>query len=177
MKKTALILSILAVSLAACSKAQTEVKDAAASSEASAVTASQALESSAATPTAASAATAASTPAVSGDSAQLALDWAGEYKGVLPCADCEGIKTKLKLNSDKTFELSQKYLGRKDEQKTTVKGSFSFDAKNPSIITLSAAANNQKFFIGENYVTLRAADTGEAITGPMADLYKLNKTK
>lgn len=25
---------------------------------------------------------------------QNALDWDGEYEGVLPCADCEGIKNK-----------------------------------------------------------------------------------
>ncbi len=29
------------------------------------------------------------------DSAETSLDWAGEYEGVFPCADCEGIKVEL----------------------------------------------------------------------------------
>lgn len=42
--------------------------------------------------------------------AALSLDWTGFYEGTLPCADCSGIKTKLTLNSNNTFELSQTYL-------------------------------------------------------------------
>ena len=28
------------------------------------------------------------------------LDWEGIYTGLLPCADCEGIQTVIKLNRD-----------------------------------------------------------------------------
>ena len=28
-----------------------------------------------------------------GDNSMTALDWAGTYKGTVPCADCEGIET------------------------------------------------------------------------------------
>lgn len=34
------------------------------------------------------------------DNAETSLDWAGEYEGVFPCADCEGIKVELDLNPD-----------------------------------------------------------------------------
>ena len=34
------------------------------------------------------------------DSAETSLDWAGEYEGIFPCADCEGIKIELDLNPD-----------------------------------------------------------------------------
>lgn len=161
MKKTALVLCITAIVLVACSKSKTENHQDAhtATSE---ITASQPVESTTSTATA--------------DHAETSLDWAGDYKGTLPCASCEGIKTELELNKDKTYELTQEYLGDKGgENKTTIKGSFTFDAKNPSIITLDKAGNNQKFFVGENFVTFRSAETGEAITGPMADLYKLSK--
>ncbi len=40
------------------------------------------------------------------------LDWAGEYKGVVPCADCEGIETSLTLNMDQSYQLSTIYLGK-----------------------------------------------------------------
>jgi uncharacterized lipoprotein NlpE involved in copper resistance len=40
------------------------------------------------------------------------LDWAGSYEGVLPCADCPGIKTRLVLSPDGQFELSTQYMDR-----------------------------------------------------------------
>ena len=160
MKKSALILSILAISLAACSKPKTEEQSASAASEASAPLV----------------ATTASEVTPTDDNAQISLDWAGDYKGTIPCANCDGIKTELELKSDKTYELTQEYLGAKDaDTKVEVKGTFTFDAKNPSIITLDAAADNRKLFVGENYVEFRAAETGDAITGPIADQYKLAK--
>lgn len=39
---------------------------------------------------------------------------AGIYEGTLPAADCPGIKTVLTINADKTYELKQDYIDRKD---------------------------------------------------------------
>ena len=36
---------------------------------------------------------------------RVALDWQGVYRGMLPCASCEGIKTQLEL-FDSTYVLS-----------------------------------------------------------------------
>lgn len=162
MKKTVLVLSILSMSLMACSKSNTEITtETTASSETTIV---QSVEASAPV----------SSEPMSSESAETSLDWDGEYKGSLPCADCEAIKTKLKLNKDKTFELSQKYVGIKDtEQESKAKGSFTFDVKNPSIILLGAP-ENKKIFIGENYIQFLDEDDNK-ITGPMADLYILKK--
>ena len=35
----------------------------------------------------------------------------GTYEGTLPAADCEGIKTTLTLNKDKTYILRSEYIG------------------------------------------------------------------
>jgi copper homeostasis protein (lipoprotein) len=43
------------------------------------------------------------------------IDWAGNYQGILPCADCEGIKTQILLNKDLSYVLETQYLG-KDEK-------------------------------------------------------------
>lgn len=40
------------------------------------------------------------------------LDWNGTYRGILPCADCEGIKTEVTLHKDRTYEIARKYLGQ-----------------------------------------------------------------
>src|SRR5688500_3967456 len=34
------------------------------------------------------------------------------YAGVLPCADCDGIESELRLYTDTTFELVTKYLNK-----------------------------------------------------------------
>ena len=97
------------------------------------------------------------------DSAETSLDWAGEYEGVFPCADCEGIKVELDLNPDKTYELNEEYLGKAGNNETETKGSFSFDPQDPSIITLDNKAENRKFFVGENFLEARDIQTGEKI--------------
>ena len=76
-----------------------------------------------------------------------ALDWAGSYEGVLPCADCSGIKTRLVLQSDGQFELSTQYLDRQSAPQT-VRGRFTWDGAG-STITLDAAGWGQQFRVGE----------------------------
>lgn len=105
------------------------------------------------------------------DGAATSLDWSGEYEGIFPCASCEGIEVELQLNPDKTYELTQDYMGEADN-KSEVKGTFSFDATNPSIITLDANAENRKFFIGENFVEALDSD-GKKIESKLN--YKLTK--
>ena len=61
-----------------------------------------------------------------------ALDWAGTYEGVLPCADCPGIRTRLTLRQDGRFELSLTYLERKVEPFKS-QGSFRWNADGNTI--------------------------------------------
>ncbi|WP_180076061.1 copper resistance protein NlpE [Acinetobacter sp. YH12106] len=107
------------------------------------------------------------------DSAETSLDWAGEYEGVFPCADCEGIKVELQLNSDKTYELSEEYLGKANNNEFELKGSFSFDPQDPSLITLDNKAENRKFFVGENFIEARDVESGKKIESNLN--YKLVK--
>ncbi|MDR1055060.1 MAG: copper resistance protein NlpE N-terminal domain-containing protein [Prevotellaceae bacterium] len=49
----------------------------------------------------------------------------GTYEGILPCADCAGINTVLRLYKDGDkymFELKETYLGKGDEQTYIYKG-------------------------------------------------------
>lgn len=76
-----------------------------------------------------------------------ALDWAGVYEGVTPCADCPGIQTRLTLQKDGRFELRTQYLERQVATQT-VHGTFSWDASG-SVITLGGEGNGQQFRVGE----------------------------
>jgi len=75
------------------------------------------------------------------------LDWAGVYEGVLPCANCPGIQTRLTLNRDETFELSTLYLDR-DKAPRIVRGRFSWQPSG-NAITLDAQHGGQQFMVGE----------------------------
>ena len=33
-----------------------------------------------------------------GHTSNIAVDWEGEYKGIIPCEDCDGVETSLILN-------------------------------------------------------------------------------
>ncbi len=107
------------------------------------------------------------------NSTETNLNWVGEYEGVFPCADCEGIQIELQLNADKTYELNQEYLGTKAKNEFEVKGSFSFDAQNPSIISLDDKAENRKFLVGENFLEARELESGNKIDSNLN--YKLMK--
>jgi uncharacterized lipoprotein NlpE involved in copper resistance len=76
-----------------------------------------------------------------------ALDWAGAYEGVLPCADCPGIKTRLVLQADGQFELSTQYIDRQVAPQTA-RGRFSWNGDGSSI-TLDGAGAGQQFRVGE----------------------------
>ncbi len=80
-------------------------------------------------------------------SSRNAVDWAGTYEGVTPCADCPGIRLRLTLMQDGRYELSTQYLERQLAP-TTVRGSFSWNAAGNSI-TLDAAGGSQQFRVGE----------------------------
>ena len=76
-----------------------------------------------------------------------AVDWAGVYEGVTPCADCPGIRTRLTLKMDGRFELSTQYLERQATPQT-VSGSFSWNAAG-NTVTLDGAGQGRQFRVGE----------------------------
>ena len=76
-----------------------------------------------------------------------AVDWAGTYEGVTPCADCPGIRMQLTLTPDGRFELSTQYLERQVAPQTA-SGRFSWNAAG-NTITLDGAGRGQQFRVGE----------------------------
>jgi len=86
-------------------------------------------------------------PPDSAHNSRNALDWAGVYEGITPCADCPGIKMRLTLQKDGRFELSTQYLERQVAPQTA-HGQFSWNAAG-NTITLDAAGWGQQFRVGE----------------------------
>lgn len=109
-----------------------------------------------------------------GDNSQTSLDWNGIYEGTLPCADCEGIYTIIELNLDKSFVMSNEYLGKKDNSKRETKGSFEWDNTGSNITLIDAGNVTKHFKVGENRLFALDQD-GQMITGELANLYILIK--
>jgi uncharacterized lipoprotein NlpE involved in copper resistance/heat shock protein HslJ len=84
------------------------------------------------------------------------LDWAGVYEGVLPCADCPGIKTRLTLGGDGTFERQTLYLDRETVPRTEL-GQFTWQASG-NVISLDANGGGQQYAVGEGRLILLNRD-------------------
>ena len=85
-------------------------------------------------------------------SSRNALDWAGVYEGVLPCAGCPGVRTRLTLRRDGSFALSSQAVGR-DAQPRVAQGRFTWQASGNAIV-LDAAGGGQQVLVGEGRVAL-----------------------
>lgn len=98
----------------------------------------------------------------------------GTYEGVLPCADCEGIKTTLTVNEDTTYELRSEYLGKKDDNVFEECGVYNI--LNEDIIELITPSSGVKTYykILENAIALSDSD-GNLNDGELAEHYILKK--
>jgi uncharacterized lipoprotein NlpE involved in copper resistance len=105
------------------------------------------------------------------------LDWAGAYKGTLPCADCEGIETEIRLNGNLTYEITTKYLG-KSEDLFFSNGKFNWDESGNKIILEEEYKQSiiaSHFQVGENKLIVLDSE-GNKITSTLpADTYVLRK--
>jgi len=105
---------------------------------------------------------------------QNSVDWAGIYKGVVPCADCEGIETLLVLNPDNTYLLRTTYLGKPEASANEKTGSLSWNAEGNTVSLNGIENAPNQYFVGENNIT-QLDMTGNKIEGNLADKYVLVK--
>jgi uncharacterized lipoprotein NlpE involved in copper resistance len=107
---------------------------------------------------------------------RIALDWAGTYKGVLPCADCEGILTELEIREDMTYRIRTVYLGR-DDAVFRRSGGFSWmeDGSRILLDDDGSGGGGEYYLVGEG--RLFVLDTrGQRIHGDLEEHYILEKT-
>src|SRR5688500_7718216 len=105
---------------------------------------------------------------------KTSLDWDGVYRGVLPCANCEGIETTIHLVKDAHYTVRAKYLGKSDSIYER-SGKFEWNDQGNTIRFDEGSDKATIFFVGENALTQFDND-GKRITGEMADRYILRKS-
>ena len=102
--------------------------------------------------------------------ARIALDYVGSYSGVLPCADCEGIRTEVILVDESQFIRKTQYVGQ-DNMVFEESGIYTWDEAG-NTITLEGADEPNQYFVSENRIFHLDKD-GNRIEGELADMYIL----
>lgn len=116
-----------------------------------------------------------SAAAVDEHNSRNALTWYGVYRGVIPCADCEGIETTITLMKDNTFSRKLVYLG-KGGNPIVDKGSFTWDSAGAAITITGSDGVPQQYKVGEN-VLFHLDRSGNMIQGELAANYRLLKNR
>ena len=105
---------------------------------------------------------------------EMALDYHGVYEGTLPCADCEGIKTKLAINDDNTFVLNSEYLG---EENATFEDKGTYFIENGEILVTQEEDGEQKYYKLQEGSLAQLDANKKPVEGEMAPFYVLTKVK
>ncbi len=93
-----------------------------------------------------------------------------EYEGVLPAADCPGIKTTLTLYTNGTYQLQEEYLER--DASFTQTGAFTLQG---DVLTLEQQNDGPRYFrLAQDSATMLDRSQ-QPITGALAAHYVLRK--
>lgn len=104
------------------------------------------------------------------------LDWEGSYSGILPCEDCLGIDTYLKINLDHSYTATQRYLETDDllTEEIITEGSFYWNEEGSTIILDSIEGEISTFRVNELYLT-PVRDNGLEVQPETGNNFKLLK--
>lgn len=114
-------------------------------------------------------------PVNSEHTSEKALAWHGLYEGVLPCADCEGLKTSLTIRPDHSYTLKVVSLGKQAEP-LTYEGTFAWASDGQTIYLNDATEGSNRYFLGEGFVAQLDLE-GQRITGELGEKYVLKKVE
>lgn len=105
--------------------------------------------------------------------AENSLDFYGEYKGIIPAADCPGIRITLTLNKDKSFTSKWVYLEREGSDVEEA-GVFT---SNGNTLTLTSKEGDESYYkVEEGRIIMLNGDKQPA-EGAMKDKYVLMQEK
>ncbi len=113
------------------------------------------------------------TPVYDMHTSRIALDFRGTYEGILPCGDCDGIKTTIDILENDHFKKRLQHLGKDAEAVLHTAGDFSWEASG-GIIRLQGAHGFTRFMVAENFL-VHMEDEGDRYSGDLGNHYVLEK--
>ena len=96
----------------------------------------------------------------------------GAYQGIIPCADCDGIKTRIHLYEENQFELKMKYIGKSDSI-YQYSGSYYFE-EDTNKLSIENKALAFQFKLNREYLQVLSRD-GHEIKADLSHRYVLKK--
>ena len=105
--------------------------------------------------------------------AKNSLDITGTYRGILPCADCEGVETEISLLPDETYLKKTKYLG-KDHKVYEEIGDYTWKDDGNTLILEGIDSEPIEYMVRENSL-MQMDMQGNRITGDLSEKYILKK--
>ncbi len=126
----------------------------------------------------AEAAAATETVAAETTKAVSATDYFGTYEGVIPAADCEGIKTVLTINEDTTYKLVSEALGEKEaEGEGAVETNGTYNVIENGLIELVRPSSGDKTYykIVEGKGLMLSDEAGTINEGELSEYYILKR--
>jgi len=99
-----------------------------------------------------------------------AQELSGIYTGILPCASCSGIQTRIDISADLTYTLQTRYIDRSDEI-YTYHGKYEWDAVSKTV-TFDDRLIGQCLFENNTLYVLADGKKNESIN---AENYRLTK--
>ncbi|MCD7969157.1 MAG: copper resistance protein NlpE [Alistipes sp.] len=101
----------------------------------------------------------------------------GTYRGIIPCADCDGIEVTLTLTDLNTYSLKTRHIVSNEslgDIHSAYSGRFDWNHNTGLITLLDAGMQPDKYLCtGDGLVQLDL--NGNRIAGPLADRYILKK--
>lgn len=110
--------------------------------------------------------------------ARNSLNYYGVYDGIFPCADCEGIKTRVSLYKDGTYMIESVYLKNGERSNPiSLKGKVTWNNEGHIITLEGARAKNLPayFFVAEG--RLIAVDENGKEIDSLSEHYILKQTE
>lgn len=106
---------------------------------------------------------------------EMSVDWVGEYEGILPCDDCDGIETVIVLRENHTYVAQYRHLGKPgDNKEWGEEGAFTWNDAG-SNVTLVSADETIQFKVGENQLFLITDEGVDLNFNDTSKLHVLNK--
>jgi uncharacterized lipoprotein NlpE involved in copper resistance/heat shock protein HslJ len=107
-------------------------------------------------------------------SSRSAVDWAGVYKGMIPCADCEGIDVEIQLNEDNSYKMVMNYLGK--NATFNDQGFFEWDETGGKVrFVVEGEGVGNWYRVGENNLLMLDADGNRIENNFPPEIYMLEK--
>ena len=102
-------------------------------------------------------------------------EWAGRYRGELPCPNCDYIEAELTLHSDLSYGFRSRHIGRIAGELPVMSGGHFF-WRPDGLIQLDGQADNMVFWVGSGGLEMRGND-GKAYPNSQGKVCGMVKTE